>query len=196
VRAIVESADAIHAVVALFDGSPDGSLVLQPARARPRRMQARVSRARFDASDDSLDDAIGVLARRRADLPAGSFVFVLSDFLGPLRPASRSRLRRLRADVVPVIVQDPTWERSFPEVSGVQLPVQDVATGASRPVRLSRRETAALRVEHEERYAQLVQRFRKAGMDPVTLDDARPEPIHRAFLAWAGRRRRMIRQAS
>ena len=33
------------------------------------------------------------------------------------------------ADVVPVVVQDPTWERSFPDVPGVLLPVVDVATG-------------------------------------------------------------------
>ena len=28
-------------------------------------------------------------------------------------------------DVVPVVVQDPVWERSFPDVGGVTLPLAD-----------------------------------------------------------------------
>ena len=95
-----------------------------------------------------------------------------------------------RADIVPVIVQDPTWERSFPDVSGVLLPTVAVATGEPRPVRLSRRETRARSAQHEQRYLELATRFRRAGMDPVTLAEAEPEAIHRAFLAWAERRRR------
>jgi uncharacterized protein (DUF58 family) len=194
VRAIVESADAARAVVALFGDSQPSSRLLQPTRGRTQLVATRVERSGFDAPDDTLDHAVGALARRRASLPAGSFVFVISDFLGSLEPASRARLRSVGADVAPVIVQDPTWERSFPVVPGVLLPTSDVVTGAMRPVRLSRRETTVRRDAHEERYAGLVRRFRRAGMDPVTLDDAEPERIHRAFLAWAERRRRMLRQ--
>ena len=102
---------------------------------------------------------------------------------------------RLTSDVVPVVIQDPTWERSFPDVSGVLVPVVDVETGAPRPVRLTRRETRARRALHEQRYDELIRRFRKAGMDPITLDDAAPERIHRAFLAWAARRARALRSA-
>ena len=74
---------------------------------------------------------------------------------------------------MPVVVQDPTWERSFPDVSGVLLPVVDVETGAPRPAAAdaAARRGHAVRL-HEERYDELVRRFRKAGMDPVTLDDA------------------------
>ena len=60
-------------------------------------------------------------------------------------PARGWGSRRLASDVVPVVIQDPTWERSFPDVSGVLLPVVDVETGAPRPVRLTRRETRARR---------------------------------------------------
>jgi len=56
------------------------------------------------APDGTLDHAVDALARRRASLPAGSFVFLISDFLGSLEPASRARLRSLGADVAPVIV--------------------------------------------------------------------------------------------
>jgi uncharacterized protein (DUF58 family) len=195
VRAIVESADAARAVVALLGDSSGRVRLEQPARGRARMARARVEGSAFDAPDDTLDVAIGALGRRRSSLPAGSFVFLISDFLGSLSPASRARLRGLGADVVPVVVQDATWERSFPAVSGVLLPTVDAAGGRIRLVRLSRRETEARRDEHERRYAALVERFRKAGMDPVTLADAAPEPIHRAFLTWADRRRRLRRQA-
>jgi uncharacterized protein (DUF58 family) len=191
-RAIVESADAARAVVALYGGAEGQAL--QPVRGRTRAVRARIDRSGFTAADDTLDVAIAALTRRRASLPAGSFVFVVSDFLGSLGPASRARLQRLGPDIVPVIVQDPTWEQSFPDVPGVLLPTAEVGRGRPRSVRLSRRETAARRDEHERRHAELVRRFRRAGMDPVTLSDAEPEPIHRAFLAWAERRRRTLRQ--
>jgi uncharacterized protein (DUF58 family) len=193
VRAIVESADVARAAIELVDG-PARTRLWQPVRGRVRLVQARAERAAFDAPEDVLDSAISSLARRRQSLPAGSFVFLVSDFLGSLGPASRSRLGSLGPDIVPVIVQDPTWERSFPDVPGVLLPTVDVVRGDARSARLTRRETRARAQQHEQRYAELAQRFRKAGMDPVTLDDAAPEPIHRAFLAWADRRRRMLRR--
>ena len=166
----------------------------QPARGRAQVVGAQIAHAGFEAPEDVLDRAISVLVRRRARLPAGSFVFVISDFLGSLEPASRARLRTLGPDIVPVIIQDPTWERSFPHVPGVLLPTVDVATGESRPVRLSRREARARKEDHEQRYGELAGRFRRVGMDPVTLGEAEPEPVHRAFLAWAERRRRTLRR--
>jgi uncharacterized protein (DUF58 family) len=194
VRAIVESADEARAAVGLAGGPARAERVLQPARGRVRTIESLVAREGFEAPDDVLDRAIAGLSRRRARLPTGSFVFLVSDFLGSLEPASRARLRGLGADIVPVIVQDPTWERSFPDVPGVLLPTVDVATGAARPVRLTRGETRARQDDHEHRYAELVGRFRRAGMDPVELGEAEPEPIHRAFLAWAERRRRTLRR--
>lgn len=194
VRAIVESADEARAAVLLVDGLAPAARAWQPARGRARLVAARLERAGFDATDDVLDTAVAALSRRRASLPPGSFVFLISDFLGSLEPASRSRLRSLGPDIVPVIVQDPTWERSFPDVAGVLLPTVAVSTGEARPVRLSRRETRARRAQHEQRYNDLAARFRKAGMDPVTLGESEPEPIHRAFLAWAERRRRTRRR--
>jgi uncharacterized protein (DUF58 family) len=194
VRAIAESADAARAMLGLFDASGAGSRVLPPARGRTRVALARVEREGFEAPERSLDAAVELLARRRRVLPAGSFVFLVSDFLGPLADSSRARLRSLGCDIVPVVVQDPTWERSFPDVPGVLLPLVDIETHALRPVRLTRKETSARRQAHEDRYLQLVRRFRRSGMDPVTLDDADPDRIHRAFLSWAERRRRTLRR--
>lgn len=74
------------------------------------------------------------------------------------------------------------------------LPTADVATGEARPVRLTRGETRARREQHEQRFAGLIERFRRSGMDPVALDDPDPERVHRAFLAWSARRARMLRR--
>jgi hypothetical protein len=154
-----------------------------------------LERARFDAPDDALDAAVRRLAERRRQLPAGSFVFVISDFLGPFSDTSRALLRSLRCEVVPVVLQDPTWERSYPDVWGVVLPLVDVATGATAAARLTRREVVERRTSHEARFEALLLRFRTAGMDPVTLEDADPDRVHDAFLGWAARRQRVLRQA-
>ena len=194
VRSIVASADEARAVVGLFDGAPRGAQLLQPVRGRSQVVLAHVARARLDAPERALDDAVAGLVRRRRALPPGSFVFMLSDFLGELSNGSRAALRSLGSDIVPVVIQDPTWERSFPEVPNVLLPTADVATGEARPVRLTRGETRARREQHEQRFAGLIERFRRSGMDPVALDDPDPERVHRAFLAWSARRARMLRR--
>jgi uncharacterized protein (DUF58 family) len=194
VRAIVESADDARAVIGLFDDHPAGARLLPPVRGRTQIVLGRVSRAAFEAPSSGLDNAVARLLSRRRSLPPGSFVFLVSDFLGSFTTATRASLGGLGADIVPVVVQDPTWERSFPDVPGVLLPAVDVETGEPMPVRLTRGETRARMQSHEQRYDELVRRLRMAGMDPVTLDDAEPEPIHRAFLAWAERRKRMLRR--
>jgi uncharacterized protein (DUF58 family) len=194
VRAIVESADDARAVIGLFDGHPTRTRLLPPLRGRTQVVLGRVSRATFTAPSSGLDDAAARLLQRRRSLPPGSFVFLVSDFLGSFTAASRASLCGLGADIVPVVVQDPTWERSFPDVPGVLLPAVDVETGEPLPVRLTRGETRARTQSHEQRYDELVRRLRTAGMDPVTLDDAEPERIHRAFLAGADRRKRMLRR--
>jgi hypothetical protein len=93
-----------------------------------------------------------------------------------------------------VIAQDPTWERSFPDIPGVLVPIVDAETGEVKSVRLTGGETRARRQAHEQRYDELAQRFRTAGMDPVTISEASPESIHQAFLAWARRRSRRLRK--
>ena len=84
-----------------------------------------------------------LLAHPRS-VPAGTFVFVLSDFLAP--PPSETWLRALehRWDVIPVVLQDPLWERSFPPVDGFGVDVADVE-GASHEVHLTRGESAEQR---------------------------------------------------
>ena len=143
-----------------------------------------------------LGTSLRSLARRRARLPTGSFVFVVSDFLGELDLRHWLRLRARAWDVVPVVVQDPTWEQSFPPVSGIVVPLVSADGGAVREAWLSRGETTRRREAHEARFGSLLGRLRRLGLDPVVIDSSDPDVVLSAFLDWAVRRRRLRRRAT
>jgi uncharacterized protein (DUF58 family) len=167
-----------------------------PPRTRGRRWELgeRVGERTFDAPEDSVERAVGHLARVRADLPSGSFVFVVSDFLARESLESWRRAVSLRWDVVPVIVQDPTWEQSFPDVSGVIVPLAEPSTGEVVNVRFTRDEAAAQRSAHEERLRTLVVDFTALGLDSVVIGTSDRVEIDRALLRWAELRRQAWRR--
>jgi hypothetical protein len=121
-------------------------------------------------------------------LRSGSIVFLVSDFLRfPSDEVWDDALAR-SWDLVPVVVQDATWERSFPDVGGVCLPLAD-ADGNLRPVLLTRREAARRRAENEERFASILARLEELGAEPVVLESADQDGVLDALLAWAEGRR-------
>jgi hypothetical protein len=75
----------------------------------PWLVQERQSSARFDAPDDNLVEACAFLGRLHSDLPTGTFVFVVSDFLAPPPPETWLDAVTRGWDVVPVHRQDPVW---------------------------------------------------------------------------------------
>ena len=83
-----------------------------------------------------------------------------------MRAAEWARLRALRWDVVPVIVQDPTWEQSFPDVHGAVVPFANPANGVVAPTRFTRREVRALALEHEQ--PARPRRFGRSGTSAAT----------------------------
>jgi hypothetical protein len=93
--------------------------------------------------------------------------------------------RESRWDVVPVVIQDPTWEQSFPDVSGIEVPLRHATTGRSVPVRLTRREAVAQRDANEERFRGLLQSFRELDLDPVLVSSDNRDQILGSFLEWA-----------
>jgi uncharacterized protein (DUF58 family) len=145
----------------------------------------------YDAPEGSLTVALEALVRESRVLPTGSFVFVLSDFLAPVPARLWLRLRALRWDVVPVIVQDPVWEQTFPAVGGVVLPVADPTSGQVQDIWVSAREARDRARANEVRFDELLSRFRRLGFDPVVLDTSDPREIGDRFRAWADRRRRL-----
>jgi uncharacterized protein (DUF58 family) len=145
----------------------------------------------YDAPETSFTAALDALVRESRVLPTGSFVFVVSDFLVPVPARLWLRLRALRWDVVPVIVQDPVWEQTFPSVGGVVLPVADPTSGQVQDIWVSAREARDRARANEVRFDELLSRFRRLGFDPVVLDTSDPREIGDRFRAWADRRRRL-----
>jgi uncharacterized protein (DUF58 family) len=187
--AIAASARAARAELGYLDLAGDVPFWRAPGRRGEYRLvEERARAASFDAPPDGLERALRFLLRRRAALPVGSFVFVLSDFLVPRANELWKRLRSLRWDVVPVVIQDPLWEQSFPALPGVVVPVADPESGDVSEVRLGRRESEALRARNERRLESLLAALRRHGHDPVLIGSEQPHEIVSAFLGWAARR--------
>ena len=143
----------------------------------------------FDAPPDNVELALRFLALvRGAGLTTGSFVFVISDFLDlPPRDVLGTAIGR-GWDVVPVIVQDPVWEQSFPPLGGLVASFGDVAASRFLTVRLTEREAAERCVEHENRLRGILDEFVRLGLDPVLVSSSDPIDVRTAFVAWAEQR--------
>ena len=148
--------------------SPAGSRREPPANAITHPRARARSRDAYTAPADNLALGLRHLARSpAASCPPGSFVFVLSDFLEPPAHAVWRAAAGRGWDIVPVIVQDPRWEQSFPATSGLALPLAEPGSCALRPVRLTRREAAERREANERRLEALLGTFAELRLDPV-----------------------------
>jgi hypothetical protein len=185
-KLISDSALAARGFTGYLDHG-DGDALWHPPRTQLHLELAE--RTAFRAPEDALDQAFRHLALHRRAVPAGTFLFVLSDFLVP--PSRPSWLHALGArwDVIPVVIQDPRWEQSFPDVSGIPLGLSDPSTGRTRVVRLSRREAAERKAANEERWRELLAGFRRFALEPVVVTSSEPTTVLTAFLSWAERRR-------
>jgi uncharacterized protein (DUF58 family) len=189
---VIESALAAHGLFGYLDlaGTEEDGAFWRPPRGQADRWEVedRVQRAGFDAAPDNLASALEGLVRRRRDLPAGTFVFVVSDFIeSPSREAWTS-IQSRRWDVVPVLLQDPVWEQDFPPIAGISTPVLDPTRRRLVAVRLSADEVAARRDANRERLRARLADFEGLGMTPVLVSSADREEILRAFLDWSERR--------
>jgi uncharacterized protein (DUF58 family) len=183
VRMIVESA-AVHRCLLSFVDSGSGRL----GRAEPADSRRLPVLAPPDRPGEDEDWLWRRLADERRSLPPGTMVFLLSDFLEP--PGTRLLAEALDAewDLVPIVLSDPLWERSFPtEIGGLTVPLA-VGDGRTRPLRLSRAEARVRRETNEQRFDRLQQMFRDARQPAVVLPSADPAAVVKAFLDWADRR--------
>lgn len=156
---------------------------------RPPRSEARAEpgmfEREFDAPADTVTLGLEFLGEHRRDLPTQAFVFVISDFAVPPDLSAWQRALEHRWELVPVIVQDRVWERSFPDVGGVTIPYADAVTGKVVPVHLSRGEAARLRDAHETAWEELMAGFRTLGIEPVVVHEHGLSEVLDAFLRWA-----------
>lgn len=192
IAAIGASAAAVNSSLAYLDhGERTEPYWLPPGG---RGMLERIEGRGRDDADGAPADAVALgldyLARFRGELSSGTFVFVLSDFLGaPVPEALWLAAAERRWETVPVVVQDPTWEGSFPAIPPLVLPLVDSETGEPVDVRLSRREAAERGRMHEQRRDELLAGFRRLGLEPVLLETCDEEEVVLRFLDWAARRR-------
>ena len=156
---------------------------------RPPRTEARAELGTFDrdfcAPEDTVSAGLQFLGEHRRDLPTQAFVFVLSDFIVPPDLGVWQRALEHRWELVPVIIQDPQWERTFPDIGGISVPYADPAGNGVSPIYVTRREATALRREHEQRYGALIRGFRSLGVESVGVDTHDVGDMLGAFLRWA-----------
>lgn len=183
---IADSTTAVRGLGGYLDLA-DGDIFWRPPRSQHEEW--RLERRRpFRAPEDNLARAFEHLFALRPSLPTGSFVFVLSDFIVMLPDEIWLQALERRWDVVPVVVQDPVWERSFPDISGAAVPVIDPGTGYVSYLRLGRREAAERRERNEARWRRLLDAFMFLDLEPVILSTSRPDEILEAFTWWSEKR--------
>ena len=181
VRLIGDSAVAARGLLGYYDeGEPSPYW-------HPPRSEGEIGRLDFErpfgAPEGTVASGLRHLIEQRRDLPAGTFVFVLSDFL--VQPSRDDWLWALerRWEIVPVVIQDPVWEQSFPDVAGLVVPFEPAAL-----VRLSDSEVNRRREANEERYGTLLRDLRALDLDPVLVSSHEPRDVLYSFLSWADQR--------
>lgn len=185
-RLIGDSAVAARGLLGYFDEA-EGDAYWRPPRSQ-HELDLLDGVRPFDAPEDTLARGLRHLTDQRRDLPAGSFLFILSDFLVlPLREAWLRVLER-HWEIVPVVVQDPVWEQSFPDVGGAVVPFADAETGRVTLVRISAAEVAVRREANERRHRNLVHGLRALDLDPVLVSSHDRRGVVFAFLTWADQR--------
>jgi len=185
-RVIGDSAVAARGLLGYFDEG-DGNAYWHPPRSTHELGAVDIDRP-FEAARDTLARGLRYLAEHRRDLPSGTFVFILSDFLEqPSRDEWLYALER-RWEMVPVVIQDPVWEQSFPDVGGTVVPFADPETGRVTLVRFSEAEAVERRDANEGRLRDLLFALRALDMDPVVVSSHEWRDVVFSFLTWSDQR--------
>ena len=189
VRVILDSATDAHCLAGMLDCHMPHGWLAPDGRTSADELSERAASPTFDAPPDALDQAVRSMLRIERGLHGGTFVFVISDFINPPEASVWDAMLARHWDVVPVVTQDPVWERSFPAVAGMLLAVAEPQTGTARDVRLTEQEVAERRAANEARLDALKARFRSLGLDAVDVPAAEPAEVLGAFASWAVGRR-------
>ena len=192
-------ADEAPRIVVVADRRPSMAFYPEPWLDKPAALRAVWRLADPDRErarpDDSLDEDFRYLVGVRRSLPPGTFVFVCSDYLSVPAPEWWARGLAYRWDVVPVVIQDPVWEQSFPLLDSLIVSFADPATGRKHNVRLRRGESEIRRSQNEARLALLLAEFRALGLEPIVIDSAAESDVLGALTAW-GETRLAVRKGA
>ena len=191
VELILASAGAAGGFVGYLDYA-DGDPHWRQPKGERKLIELRDERlwsTEYGGPRDWLERSFDHLASHTRAVTPGTFVFLLSDFIPT--PAYELWLTAIerRWDIVPVVLQDPTWEQSFPEVDGIVVPLREPRSRRVSSVRLRRKEVAARREHNQSRTQELLDMFRFLDIDPVLVTSNERSAILEEFLIWADLRR-------
>lgn len=186
VKLIGDSAAAARGLLGYFDEG-GGEVFWRPPRSE-RELGGLDLERPFRAPEDTLVRGLRHLVDQRRDLPAGTFLFVLSDFLVQLSRDDWLEALERQWEIVPVVIQDPVWEQSFPDVSGAVVRFVDAESGRAALAALTAREVARRRDANERRRRELLRGLRALDMDPVLVSSHGWRDVVYAFLNWADQR--------
>jgi uncharacterized protein (DUF58 family) len=191
VELILASAGAAGGFVGYLDYA-DGDPHWRQPKGERKLIELRDHRlwsSEYGGPADWLERSVDHLAAHPRAVTPGTFVFVLSDFIP--EPSNELWLAAIehRWDVVPVVIQDRTWEQSFPDVSGIVVPLRDPRTGKVTPIRLRREVAAKRRAHNAARLDALLGRFGSLDIDPILVSSSEPFAILTEFLVWTELRR-------
>ena len=191
VELVLASAGAAGGFVGYLDYA-DGDAHWRQPKGERKLIELRDERlwsTEYGGPPDWLERSVDHLASHRRAVTPGTFIFVLSDFIPGPSPDTWLAAIEHRWDLVPVVIQDPTWEQSFPDVDGIVVPMRDPRSGRISSARLRRKEVEARREEHRARTAELLETFRRLDIDPVVVTSSDRGDILAEFLLWADLRR-------
>ena len=191
VELVLASAGAAGGFVGYLDFA-DGEAHWRQPKGERKLIEIRDERlwsSEYAGPPDWLERSIDHLASHTRAVTPGTFVFVLSDFIPQPPPGLWLTAIERRWDLVPVVIQDPTWEQSFPDVDGIVLPLRDPRTGTLTSARLRRREVQARRDANRERLKSLLSDFRSLDIDPLLVSSYEHSDVLAEFLTWVELRR-------
>jgi uncharacterized protein (DUF58 family) len=191
VELVLASAGAAGGFVGYLDYA-DGEPHWRQPKGDRKLIELRDERlwsSEYGGPADWLERSIDHLASHTRAVTPGTFVFLLSDFIpAPARDTWLAAIGH-RWDLVPIVIQDPTWDQSFPDVDGIVVPMRDARTGSVSSVRMRRKEVAARREENVRRTEELLGTFRELDVDPVVVTSSDQGAILAEFLLWTDLRR-------
>jgi uncharacterized protein (DUF58 family) len=176
---VADSAFEARSQFAYFEFRGDTPFFSPPGARGARALLEDWTATPGEGGDRSADQLLRALIAERARLPAGTLVFVLSDFA----PApSETVVLDTGWEVVPVVIQDPVWEQSFPlEAAGLVLEQLD------GPTRISADDAARLQHEHERRIDEIAAWSARHGFSAVVPRGYQREQLVDTFTVWASR---------
>lgn len=180
-RLIADSALHQRSTFAYLEQHDEGAFLWAPPGARSGRQLLDEWTASPRTSGSCPLNLMVELARYRRHLPAGALVFVLSDFLDQIEEDVWALVAGCEWELVPVVIQDPVWEQSFPlEAAGLVLPL-----AGGEAARITKQDAARLKAAHEQRLMDLTASISMHGFHPVVIGTTDGGVAAAAFQRWA-----------